>query len=166
LRAPLEDATLELSLARTWLENKMAADGRGRDSAGILIPVLFGWGRLHEWLYQWKRSGTSVQIGARISGGVDPIAPGLTAIADNDLNSGVGREVRLPDFTVSATRSSACLMAERRMEGHGRLIRLMQWGSSSMAEPAIANSRRRPLKILRDGNIHPLRSRPICDGGL
>ena len=107
-------------------------------------------------LYQWNAAAKAVEIGARIAAVSDPIASGLTSIADA-LSSGVASGSPMPDFTVqpaTAARRPARARAAHAAEW-GR-IRLTRWGSSFMGEPEMTIARL-PASQYFAGmcNLHP-----------
>jgi hypothetical protein len=86
----------------------------------ILILFLFGGVDFMNALYQWNAAAKAVQIGARIAAVSDPIASGLSSIADNALSSGVASGSPMPDFTVECDGSaSACSCTSGACEGMG-----------------------------------------------
>jgi hypothetical protein len=86
----------------------------------ILILFLFGGVDFMNALYQWNAAAKAVQIGARIAAVSDPIASGLTSIADNALSSGVASGSPMPDFTVECDGGvSACSCTSGACDGMG-----------------------------------------------
>jgi TadE-like protein len=86
----------------------------------ILILFLFGGVDFMNALYQWNAAAKAVEIGARIAAVSDPIASGLSSIADNALSSGVASGSPMPDFTVECDGSaSACSCTSGACEGMG-----------------------------------------------
>ena len=86
----------------------------------ILILFLFGGVDFMNALYQWNAAAKAVQIGARIAAVSDPIASGLTSIADNALSSGVASGSPMPDFTVECDGgASACSCTSGACDGMG-----------------------------------------------
>ena len=86
----------------------------------ILILFLFGGVDFMNALYQWNAAAKAVQIGARIAAVSDPIASGLSSIADNALTSGVASGSPMPDFIVECDGgASACSCTSGACDGMG-----------------------------------------------
>ena len=89
----------------------------------ILILFLFGGIDFMNALYQWNAAAKAVEIGARIAAVSDPIASGLTSIANECAESrpGVGKsDARL--HRRMRRRRIGLRMHERRMRRNGRLF--------------------------------------------
>ena len=130
------------------LEMKMAARwSKSRSSCRFLILFLFGGIDFMNALYQWNAAAKAVEIGARIAAVSDPIASGLTSIADDALSSGLASGSPMPDFTVECDGGAAACSARAAHATAWVPIRPTRWGSSSMGEPAMRIARRRPLNI-------------------
>ena len=86
-------------------------DGGPLVEVSILLPILilflFGGVDFMNALYQWNAAAKAVEIGARIAAVSDPIASGLTSIADNALSSGLASGSPMPDFTVECDGGAA-----------------------------------------------------------
>ena len=86
----------------------------------ILILFLFGGVDFMNALYQWNAAAKAVEIGARIAAVSDPIASGLTSIADDALSSGLASGGPMPDFTVECDGgASACSCTSGACDGMG-----------------------------------------------
>ena len=89
----------------------------------ILILFLFGGVDFMNALYQWNAAAKAVEIGARIAAVSDPIASGLTSIADNALSSGLASGSPMPDFTVECDGgASACSCTSGACDGMGAVF--------------------------------------------
>jgi TadE-like protein len=110
----------------------------------ILILFLFGGVDFMNALYQWNAAAKAVQIGARIAAVSDPIASGLSSIANNALSSGVASGSPMPDFTVECDGgASVCSCTSGACEGMGaysadamELIVYGRAGNGSCTPPA------------------------------
>jgi Flp pilus assembly protein TadG len=86
----------------------------------ILILFLFGGVDFMNALYQWNAAAKAVEIGARIAAVSDPIASGLSSIADDALSSGLASGSPMPDFTVECDGgASACTCTSGACDGMG-----------------------------------------------
>ena len=86
----------------------------------ILILFLFGGVDFMNALYQWNAAAKAVEIGARIAAVSDPIASGLTSIADNALSSGLASGSPMPEFTVECDGGeAACACTSGACDGMG-----------------------------------------------
>ena len=86
----------------------------------ILILFLFGGIDFMNALYQWNAAAKAVEIGARIAAVSDPIASGLTSLADDVLSSGVTSGNPMPDFTIECDGSvAACSCTSGACDGMG-----------------------------------------------
>jgi Flp pilus assembly protein TadG len=86
----------------------------------ILILFLFGGVDFMNALYQWNAAAKAVEIGARIAAVSDPIASGLTSIAQDALSSGLASGSPMPDFTVECDGgASACSCTGGACDGMG-----------------------------------------------
>ena len=132
LRVAPQDETVGFGAARKPPRGKLLFIARlARDEDGgplvevaiilpILILFLFGGVDFMNALYQWNAAAKAVQIGARIAAVSDPIASGLTSIADNALSSGVASGSPMPDFTVECDGgASACSCTSGACDGMG-----------------------------------------------
>ncbi len=89
----------------------------------ILILFLFGGVDFMNALYQWNAAAKAVQIGARIAAVSDPIASGLTSIADNALSSGLASGSSMPELHRRVRRRRGSLRVhERRVRRNGRVF--------------------------------------------
>ena len=134
---------------------------KSRSSCRFLILFLFGGVDFMNALYQWNAAAKAVQIGARIAAVSDPIASGLTSIANNAVSSepGVGRtDARL--YRGMRRRRAAFAPAQTAHATEWVRIRPRRWGSSFMGEPEIAIARLRRLNISPECATSILRSRP------
>jgi hypothetical protein len=110
----------------------------------ILILFLFGGVDFMNALYQWNAAAKAVEIGARIAAVSDPIASGLSSIANDALSSGVASGSPMPDFTVECDGgASACSCTSGACEGMGAysteamgLIVYGRAGNSNCTPPA------------------------------
>ena len=133
----------------------------------ILILFLFGGVDFMNALYQWNAAAKAVEIGARIAAVSDPIASGLTSIADNALSSGVASGSPMPDFTVECDGgASACSCTSGACDGMGAYsadaMGLIVYGRAGNSDCTPAG-----LSIFRRDVQPPCRDRAaICDGGL
>jgi Flp pilus assembly pilin Flp len=99
-------------------------DGGPLVEVAILLPILilflFGGVDFMNALYQWNAAAKAVQIGARIAAVSDPIASGLSSIADNALTSGLASGGPMPDFTVECDGgAAACSCTGGACDGMG-----------------------------------------------
>ena len=99
-------------------------DGGPLVEVAILLPILilflFGGVDFMNALYQWNAAAKAVEIGARIAAVSDPIASGLTSIADNALSSGLASGSPMPDFTVECDGgAAACSCTSGACDGMG-----------------------------------------------
>ncbi len=86
----------------------------------ILILFLFGGVDFMNALYQWNAAAKAVEIGARIAAVSDPVASGLTSIADDALTSGLASGSPMPDFTVECDGgASVCSCTSGACDGTG-----------------------------------------------
>jgi Flp pilus assembly pilin Flp len=110
----------------------------------ILILFLFGGVDFMNALYQWNAAAKAVEIGARIAAVSDPIASGLSSIADDALSSGLASGSPMPDFTVECDGgASACACTSGACDGMGSysteamgLIVYGRAGNSNCTPPA------------------------------
>jgi hypothetical protein len=132
LRIAPQDEAVGLGLARKpprWKLSFIARLARDEDGGplvevAIILPILilflFGGVDFMNALYQWNAAAKAVEIGARIAAVSDPIASGLTSIADNALSSGVASGGPMPEFTVECDGgASACSCASGACDGMG-----------------------------------------------
>jgi Flp pilus assembly pilin Flp len=123
-------------------------DGGPLVEVAILLPILilflFGGVDFMNALYQWNAAAKAVQIGARIAAVSDPIASGLSSIADNALTSGLASGSPMPDFTVECDGgAAACSCMSGACDGMGAysadamaLIVYGRAGNNDCAPPA------------------------------
>jgi Flp pilus assembly pilin Flp len=110
----------------------------------ILILFLFGGIDFMNALYQWNAAAKAVQIGARIAAVSDPIASGLTSIANEAVSPSLASGGPMPDFTVECDGSAAvCECTSGACDGMGsysrdamELIVCGRGGNSACASPA------------------------------
>ena len=133
----------------------------------ILILFLFGGVDFMNALYQWNAAAKAVEIGARIAAVSDPIASGLTSIADNAVSSGVASGSPMPDFTVECDGgASACSCTSGACDGMGA------YSAEAMGFHRLRARRKQQLhaaglSIFRRDVQPPSCDRAaICDGGL
>ena len=132
LRIAPQDEAVGLGLARKpprWKLSFIARLARDEDGGplvevAIILPILilflFRGVDFMNALYQWNAAAKAVQIGARIAAVSDPIASGLSSIADNALSSGVASGSPMPDFTVECDGgASACSCTSGACDGMG-----------------------------------------------
>ncbi len=99
-------------------------DGGPLVEVAILLPILilflFGGVDFMNALYQWNAAAKAVEIGARIAAVSDPVASGLSSIADNALSSGVASGSPMPDFTIACDGgAAACSCTSGACDGMG-----------------------------------------------
>jgi hypothetical protein len=86
----------------------------------ILILFLFGGIDFMNALYQWNAAAKAVEIGARIAAVSDPIASGLTSIADEAVSASLASGGPMPDFTIECDGSTAaCSCKSGACDGMG-----------------------------------------------
>jgi hypothetical protein len=132
LRIAPQDEAVGFGASRKPLRGKLSfiaqlardEDGGPLVEVAIILPILilflFGGVDFLNALYQWNAAAKAVQIGARIAAVSDPIASGLTSIADSALSSGVVSGSPMPDFTVECDGGAAvCSCTSGACEGMG-----------------------------------------------
>jgi hypothetical protein len=86
----------------------------------ILILFLFGGIDFMNALYQWNAAAKAAEIGARIAAVSDPIASGLTSIADEAVSASLASGGPMPDFTIECDGgAAACSCTSGACDGMG-----------------------------------------------
>jgi Flp pilus assembly pilin Flp len=86
----------------------------------MLILFLFGGIDFMNALYQWNAAAKAVEIGARIAAVSDPIASGLTSIANEAVSPGLASGGPMPDVTVECDGGAAvCACTSGACDGMG-----------------------------------------------
>jgi TadE-like protein len=86
----------------------------------ILILFLFGGIDFMNALYQWNAAAKAVEVGARIAAVSDPVASGLTSMANEAVSSTLPSGGPMPDFTVECDGgAAACSCTSGACDGMG-----------------------------------------------
>jgi hypothetical protein len=86
----------------------------------ILILFLFGGIDFMNALYQWNAAAKAAEIGARIAAVSDPVASGLTSIAEEAVSSSLASGGPMPDFTIECDGgAAACSCTSGACDGMG-----------------------------------------------
>jgi hypothetical protein len=86
----------------------------------ILILFLFGGIDFMNALYQWNAAAKAVEIGARIAAVSDPVASGLTSIANEVVSPSLASGSPMPDFTIECDGGfAACSCVSGACDGMG-----------------------------------------------
>jgi hypothetical protein len=137
-----------MSISSFFAELARNEDGGPLVEVAIILPILilflFGGIDFMNALYQWNAAAKAVEIGARIAAVSDPIASGLTSIADDVLSSGVASGSPMPDFMIECDGgAAACSCTSGACDGMGSyspdamgLIVYGRAGNDNCAPPA------------------------------
>jgi hypothetical protein len=132
LRIASQDEAVGFGAARKpprWESSFLARLARDEDGGplvevAIILPILilflFGGIDFMNALYQWNAAAKAAEIGARIAAVSDPVASGLTSIAEEAVSPSLASGGPMPDFTVACDGgAAACSCTSGACDGMG-----------------------------------------------